>query len=178
MKKNWDLHVLDIQLGLNNTINKGIGKTPAQALFGTDLTGITEGRIKSCLDNDLTNRGETINDIREKINEYILEYQDKQKSCYDKNTCNPKTYKIGDLVSVRREVQSTGESRKLTAKFQGPYKIIEVLGNDRYKIKDTPITKKRNRTYSTVVAVDKIKPWLHFERSNIDSSSDDHDDNE
>ncbi|CAH2101045.1 unnamed protein product [Euphydryas editha] len=178
-EKNWDLHVLDVQLGLNNTINKGIGKTPAQALFGINLTGITEGRIKAYLDSDLTNSDETIDDIREKINEYIIKYQDKQKSRYDKSTCNPKNIKVGDLVSVHREIQSTGQSRKLAAKFQGPYKIIEVLGNDRYKIEDTPITKKRNRTYSTVVAVDNIKPWLHFERSNVDSSSsDDHADSE
>ncbi|CAH2087349.1 unnamed protein product [Euphydryas editha] len=178
-EKNWDLHVLDVQLGLNNTINKGIGKTPAQALFGINLTGITEGRIKAYLDSDLTNSDETIDDIREKINEYIIKYQDKQKSRYDKSTCNPKNFKVGDLVSVHREIQSTGQSRKLAAKFQGPYKIIEVLGNDRYKIEDTPITKKRNRTYSTVVAVDNIKPWLHFERSNVDSSSsDDHADSE
>lgn len=170
-EKKWDVHVPDVQLGLNNTINKGIGKTPAQALFGINLTGTTEGRVKLHLDNDNIEIREKITDIRDKINEHITEYQEKQKITYDKKTCPPKEYIVGDLVSIEREIQSTGQSRKLVPKFQGPYRVVAVLGNDRYQIEDTPITKKGKRNYSAVVSVDKMKPWLHFNRSSVDSSS-------
>lgn len=59
-EKKWDVHVPDIQLSLNNTINKGVGKSPAQVLFGLSLVGTTEGKVKLYLDNDQINDGETI----------------------------------------------------------------------------------------------------------------------
>lgn len=170
-EKKWDAQVPDIQLGLNNTINKGIGKTPSQALFGTTLIGTTEGRVKLYLDNDCVNDTESLDKIREEINEYIVGYQDKQKAAYDKKACTPALYSVGDLVSIEREIQSTGQSRKLIPKFQGPYRVVEVLGNDRYRIEDTPITKKGNRKYSAIIAVDKMKRWMSFSRSRADSSS-------
>ncbi|CAH0731238.1 unnamed protein product, partial [Brenthis ino] len=76
--------------------------------------------------------------------------------------------------SVAREIQSSGQSRKLVPKFQGPYRIASVLGNDRYEIVDTPLTRKGNRKYTSVVAVDKLKPWLSYNRPDeIESSNDD-----
>lgn len=32
----WDEHLSDVQWGINNTFNKGIGCTPAEALFGVN----------------------------------------------------------------------------------------------------------------------------------------------
>lgn len=177
-EKKWDMHVPDVQLGLNNTINKGIGKTPAQALFGTCLTGVTEGRIKSYLDSEHMMSNETIESIRDNINEYVSVYQEKQKSYYDKKSSQAKEFKVGDLISLEREVPASGQSRKLVPKFQGPYRVTEVLGNDRYKVEDTPLTRKGNRPYSAVVAVDKMKAWMNFERSNIDSSQSSNDESE
>lgn len=169
-ERKWDINVPDVQLGLNNTLNKGIGKTPAQALFGTNLTGVTEGRIKSYLDNRHMTSNRDIDKIRNEINEYVSTQQEKQKAHYDKKSSEPTKYQVGDLVSLEREIPSTGQSRKLVPKFRGPYKISAVIGNDRYRVDDTPLTQKGNRKYSTVVAVDKMKPWMNFSRSNIDSS--------
>lgn len=170
-EKKWDVQISDVQLGLNNTYNKGIGKTPAQALFGTSLTGMTEGRIKSYLDNENMNSNNSISEIRDEINKYVAKYQEKQKSSYDKNTSESMKFGVGDLVSLEREVHASGQSKKLVPKFQGPYRVTAVLGNDRYQVEDTPLTRKNNRRYSACFAVDKMKPWLNFNRSNIDSSS-------
>lgn len=172
-EKKWDAYVPDVQLGLNTTLNKGIGKTPAQALFGTNLVGITEGKIKLYLQDEFDGNQVSIDSIREEINQYITQYQDKQKAYYDKHTSEPKKYSVGDLVSVDREIPSTGQSRKLVPRFQGPYRVTRILDNDRYQIEDTPITKKNNRGYSAVVASDKLKPWLHFQRSDSLSSVED-----
>ncbi|KAL4717247.1 hypothetical protein ACJJTC_017134 [Scirpophaga incertulas] len=168
----WDSHILDIQLGLNNTINKGIGKSPAQAFFGLNLVGFTEGKVKSYLDNECTKSRETIESIRAKINEYISDYQEKQKAFYDNHASAPKKIKKGDLVSIEREVPCTGQSRKLVPKFKGPYRVSSVLSNNRYKVEDTPLTRKGNRKYAAVIAVDKMKPWLHYQRSTLETSSD------
>lgn len=170
-ERKWDLSVPDVQWGLNNTLNKGIGATPAQALFGKSLTGASESRIKANLDNTSMDGNNTVDEVRETINKHITAYQEKQKQTYDKTASAPIKFEVGDLVSVRREIPSSGQSRKLVPKYQGPYRVTVVLDNDRYQVEDTPLTKKSNRKYCAVIAVDKMKPWLNFDRANIDSAS-------
>lgn len=170
-EKKWDLHVLDVQWGLNNTLNKGIGRSPSEALFGTTLLGTAESKVKTSLDHDHLVNKESIAEIRQKVNQYIDNYQEKQKSQYDKNTSEPKTFKVGDLVSIEREVPSSGQSRKLVPRYQGPYRVTAVFNNDRYQVESTPITRKNGRNYKSVVVVDKMKPWLIYNRSEEDSAS-------
>lgn len=170
-EKKWDQFVNDVQWGLNNTHNKGIGRTPSEALFGTSLTGAVESRLKTSLDQDHTITTDSLQEIRDKINDYITSYQEKQKLRYDRSAVQPKRFQIGDLVSIEREIPSTGQSRKLVPKYQGPYRVTSVFDNDRYQVEDTPITRKGGRSYSSVVAIDKIKPWMSFSRPDEDSAS-------
>jgi hypothetical protein len=169
----WDSHVLEVQWGLNNTKNRGIGCTPAEALFGLNLSGISENKLKSYIDT--TPNNSSIKEIRDKIDSHIRNYQQKQKSYYDKKSKRPKLFKVGDLVSIEREIQSSGQSRKLVPKFQGPYRVTKVLDHDRYIVEDTPITRKGNRKYCATIAVDKMRPWLVFASSH-DVSDDENSD--
>ncbi|KAL0828840.1 hypothetical protein ABMA28_003751 [Loxostege sticticalis] len=155
----WDDHLPEVQWGINNTFNKGINRSPAEALFGKRLTGLSEGRIISELGDDITrvNNNQNLDEIRAEISAHVEARQEIDRERFNKKRSKPMKYQVGDLVRVERQVPSSGQSRKLVPKFQGPYRIVNVLGNDRYQIEDTPITKKGNRHYSTVVAVDKIR---------------------
>ncbi|KAL0829563.1 hypothetical protein ABMA28_003074 [Loxostege sticticalis] len=168
----WDDHLPDVQWGMNNTFNKGINRTPAEALFGvrppvgtnesrilSELSGDTNTNVEGTLDAD-ANR----NAIRENINTHIETCQQKQKEAFDKHRCQPTKYQVGDLVRVERQVAATGQSKKLIPKYQGPYRITAILDHDRYHVEDTPLTKKSGRRFSTIVAVDKIRLWLNFNR--------------
>lgn len=107
----WDDSVSKIQWGMNNTLNKGIGKTPAQALFGTELSGMSDALLRLGVAID---KGDLERDIiREEITEHIKLDQKKQKDRYDRKRKHVE-YKIGDLVRIEREVQSTGQSIKET----------------------------------------------------------------
>ncbi|KAG7310665.1 hypothetical protein JYU34_003468 [Plutella xylostella] len=174
----WDDHLPDVQWGINNTLNKGINRTPSEALFGIRLTGSTEAPLVTELGPDVTDTSghQSLDEIREDISHHVRTNQEAQKIYYDKKRSPAIKYKVGDLVRVERHVPATGTSKKLTPKFQGPYKITHVLDFDRYQIADTPLTQKGNRRYSNVVAVDKIKPWLNFRRPHDSSSSDESDD--
>lgn len=169
----WDDHLFDVQWGMNNTLNKGINRTPSEVLFGTRLSGSSESKIVSELGDDVTDITDEqgINEIRENVNSHIKLSQEKAKKLYDRKRCKPHVYVVGDLISVERQIPSTGQSRKLVPKYQGPYRITKVYNCDRFQIEDTPLTKKGNKLYSTVVAVDKIKPWLSFNRPHDESSS-------
>lgn len=167
----WDDHLPDIQWGLNNTFNKGINRTPAEALFGVRPTGSTESKIIHDLDKNRAT-------IRDEINTHIKACQQNQKESFDKHRCSPPEYNVGDLVRVERQVPATGQSKKLVPKFQGPYRIAAILDHDRFAIEDTPLTSKRGRSFSTIVAVDKIKPWLNFNRPHVSGTYSSESDNE
>lgn len=64
-----------------------------------------------------------------------------------------------------------GQSKKLVPRFQGPYKITAILEHDRFQVEDTPLTRKNGRHFSTVVAIDKIAPWLTFDRPHAHATS-------
>lgn len=157
----WDTHIFEIQWGLNNTYNRGIGCTPAEALFGLKLNGVNENKVKAYLDpNSVTH--DNIKEIRDKVDSYIDNYQQQQKSYYDSKAKSSKKFDVGDLVSFETDVHATGQSRKLVPKFQGSYRVSKVLDHNRYVVEDTPITRKNNRRYNATISVDKMKPWLVF----------------
>lgn len=179
----WDDHLPDVQWGINNTFNKGINHTPAEALFGVRPTGSSESRIISEITDEaelstVTSLDADRAEIRRKINTHIKSCQQKQKVAFDKRRCQPKEYRVGDLVRIERQVSTTGQSKKLVPKFQGPYRIKVILDNDRFKVEDTPLTRKKGRRFTTIVAIDKIRPWLNFDRPHVNgmASSSDSDD--
>ncbi|KAL4702181.1 hypothetical protein ACJJTC_015015 [Scirpophaga incertulas] len=92
---------------------------------------------------------------------------------FNKSRKAPKQYQVGDLVRIEKDIRTeSGHSRKLLPKCIGPYRISKVLGNDRYEIVETPITRKNAvRAYKAVYAVDKMHPWLSFDNDVISSES-------
>ncbi|CAG9133340.1 unnamed protein product [Plutella xylostella] len=166
----WDQKLGDMQWGLNNTLNKGIGKTPAEALFGKRLLGKGEGVLADAVVETRQN-SKDIDQIRAEIVEHIDKDQMGQKQRFDKNRKSAKIYKVGDLVKILKNTPSNdGKSRKLLPKYTGPFKISKVLENDRYEVSTIPgstITKGR---YSNIWSVDRIQPWITIPES---ESSDD-----
>lgn len=162
----WEEHLPDVQWGINNTFNKGINRTPAEALFGIRPKGVSDSKLVVAIDEGVTtnNKESDLNTIREVISTFVASSQQQQKERYDKSRSKPVQFNEGDLVRVERQVPATGNSKKLVPKFQGPYKITKVYEHDRYQIEDTPLTRKGNKKYTTVVAIDKLKPWLNFSR--------------
>lgn len=71
-------------------------------------------------------------------------------------------YQEGDLIKmVKSNFNNDGKSKKLLPKFVGPYKVTKKLGNDRYSISNIPGFKAA-RVYNTVIAADRMRPWIHL----------------
>lgn len=163
----WDDKIIDLQWGLNNTVNKGIGRSPSEVLFGLRLTGVSEGLVKSSIGENLSNcdiEG-NLQNIRAEVDQHIIADQSKQKERFDKTRGSTRHFQVGDLVRVERSIVCPGKSRKLLSKCCGPYRIAKVLANDRYLVEDTPLTKRKGKAkYEGVYPVDRIYPWLSFQR--------------
>lgn len=168
----WDEKVSEVQWGLNNTINQGTGKTPAQGLFGMQLIGEGDASLRASIDLDEDRSVVDLQTIRKEVSEHIEKNQANQKKRYDRHRKRV-TFNVGDLVRIEREIPATGQSRKLIPRYQGPYRVTQVINNDRYEIRDTPISRKNNRPFKSIVSVDKMFPWLVFNRDSGDSDIDD-----
>lgn len=73
--------------------------------------------------------------MRSEASERVRKQEEYAKRKFDKRRKLPTSYKIGDLVRIERiltDKAMLGKSKKLAAKFQGPYRIIKILPNDRF----------------------------------------------
>ncbi|CAK1597525.1 unnamed protein product [Parnassius mnemosyne] len=171
-KNMWDELLHDIQLGLNTTIHDVTKKTPTELLLGRTVTNPNQGILNKIIEDIEQSNSETLEEVRFKASERIKKNQAANKSRFDKHRKKCAEYKEGDLVRIARAiVAAPGQSKKLEAKCQGPYRIKKILPNDRFLVEDTPLTRKGAK-YETIVAVDKIFPWLSFNISACPSSED------
>lgn len=173
----WDEYIGDIQLGINTTINKTTGKSPSQLLFGCKLMTTSENMLSDVItETSQLVSGDDLMKLRADAKGKIDKDQERAKKRFDKNRKPPKSYKIGDLVRIERTITDKdhlGKSKKLIPKFHGPYRIIKILPNDRFLVEDTPLTKRGNKRYENIIAIDKIHPWLNFNDLSSEGSEDD-----
>lgn len=152
----WDEKVKQIQGALNTTYNKGIGTTPMEALMGYKARCSADAWILQEIQDEVERID--LRRIRGQIAAHITEDQRKQKEQYDKGRREAKQYREGDVVMVEITTErATGDSRKLHAKYKGPFRVSIVLGNDRYEVEDL---REGGRRAKTVVAVERLKPWV------------------
>lgn len=175
-EKYWDKELGKLQWGLNNTLNKGIGKTPSEALFGIQMVSKGDNMFSSILKD--TRHAGAIQDLRKEISNHIEKDQQKQKNRYDKTKIKAKIYKLDDLVKILKPVaHNDGKSKKLLPKFSGPFRITKVLENDRYEVSSIPGTKITTKNYCNIFSADRIKPWIStlYTEPTVDSTSSDTD---
>jgi transposase InsO family protein len=152
----WDIHVKAVQRGLNGTIHKTLGTTPAEVLFGCKPRSVAESILLSELQEELDRTDLTT--LRKQVEDRVATDQAVQKTRFDARRGKARDYQTGDLVTVvKTDFPATGESRKLLPKFKGPYRITAKLPNDRYAV--SRVSAKYRRC-PTVVSVDKLKPWI------------------
>ena len=102
------------------------------------------------------------------INKIRREYHNGMRN---KGKANP-VFNTGDLVIVRKQVksdQSRGVSAKLVFKTKGPYRVIEKVSEQSYKIQKLPILKgfgrKRVLRKESVARMTKIPSTMILHRT-------------
>lgn len=90
--------------------------------------------------------------------------------------------KLDELVKITKTCfNNDGQSKKLMPTYVGPYRVAQVLGRDRYKVAPVPGLGCMQNRRPTVVAADRMRPWIHIAALEVhenDSDSNVSDDNE
>lgn len=75
---------------------------------------------------------------------------------------------------IKTSFNNEGKSKKLLPSYVGPYRVVEVLGNDRYRVAAIPgLSKSKNKRKMTVAA-DRMLPCVHVAALEVnDNNSDD-----
>lgn len=158
----WDLHVKNIQSAINLTVNKTTGVSPLEVLAGYKGRAMAESKILGMVQQNFDKLD--LQTLRNKVAERITKEQKKDKERFDRKRAEAKVYVEGEVVMVQKtDSPATGSSKKLLAKYKGPFKVTKVLPNDRYEVVDL---REGMKNYRTIVAVDKMKPWIVLKGEN------------
>uniref|UniRef100_A0A0G4HP31 Chromo domain-containing protein n=1 Tax=Chromera velia CCMP2878 TaxID=1169474 RepID=A0A0G4HP31_9ALVE len=77
------------------------------------------------------------------------------KDASNKQFCNPYMYKRGDYVWARVKQTKKGYAAKLTTKYEGPFRVLEVRDNR------TLLLKQPGAQTCRVINRDNVKPFVH-----------------
>lgn len=144
----WPSELWKVQLSINTTIQKSTGFTPIHLLTG--LNGNIPS-IQACLNGiNSIEPDSNLNADRELAYSRLNLEANKFKVRFDNVRRDNKSYEIGTLVYVNQDHR---RHNKLSARFKGPYEIIEVLPHDRFNLRG--LGNLRN----IIVAKDKLRCW-------------------
>ena len=130
----------DVAIGINSTVNESTGETPHFIQYGTEKRLPTSflskdpcvKRVYNYEDYASVRTSESIRTVA-RVRESLLNSALKRKEVYDWNAVNAE-FKVGPKVYALLHVKS-GTFPKVAPKFEGPYRVVEVLGRGKYRLK-------------------------------------------
>ena len=154
-EQGWDLLQPTLLLAYRTSHHATTGVTPFKLMFGRnpclpeDVLFSIAGAVE-----DPSQYGEILKrrmqQARERVLQYIELQQQRQKENYDDGV-RGRAYVVNDLVFLHNP--AVGRSKKFHKPWQGPFKVVEVLGPSLYRIAEV-ITREKQK----VVHFNRLKP--------------------
>ena len=143
--KDWDKHLPFVLFAYRACVQESTRESPFYLLYGRDPRLPTEKMLCPTQTRTVIDLKEYGRDLTEKMSqawefarESVKKAQKRQKVVYDRSTRHPKLL-AGDRVFLLKPAEKTGEARKLSRPYHGPYRVVEVNANDTYIHRvDTP----------------------------------------
>ena len=154
---NWPLLLHDAEFSVNNAVNSTIGLTPFRALYGYNPEmhidvedDATVGGVPAVAD-----RIEKLQALRDKAEIHWRKAQEAHKKYYNKKR-KPMSFQQGDLVVLSTQnLKLKVPHKKLAPRFIGPFKILERIGQQAYRL---ALPQKYDRLHN-VFSISLLEPW-------------------
>ena len=130
-QKDWDLHLPYVMMAYRSAVQESIGVTPYMMLYGDEMPVPIDWVFGSPKDVP-QDKVLYVRDLRRQIQSAyeharrsMLTACRRQKRNYDQRVRNV-TFEVGDVVMCHDKTKKKGRNPALTAKWQGPYVVMEV----------------------------------------------------
>lgn len=151
----WDEKIFDVQWAINNSTHRVTKQTPAELIFNYRPIGMGDSLLTREIQEINEEMGNELE--KENVTDLLQKNQEKLSEEFNKKRKNAKKLQPGQLVMIRYEAPSTGQSRKLVEKYRGPYEVVKEIGNDRYLIQDIEGEQQSQRIYKGIIGIDRLK---------------------
>ncbi|KMQ88945.1 hypothetical protein RF55_11489 [Lasius niger] len=101
---------------------------------------------------------ENRDEMRSQAKDAIQQIQQENRRGFNKRRKPATSYKIGDLVAIKRTQANPG--LKFAHKYFGPYRVKKILRNDRYIVEKVGA---HEGPYETSTAAEYMKRWINEE---------------
>ena len=156
--RTWFKYVTRVQQAINGTHHRSISTSPFELLFGVKLKSPEDLEIIRLLDDaardDFVNARSA---LRAAAIKQIDKVQQENRRDYNRNRKPATKYRLNDIVAIKRT--QFGPGLKLAIKFLGPYKVIKLKKNDRYRVERIGDGEGPG---VTTTGADLMKPWTGF----------------
>lgn len=154
--KTWDQYLDAIVFAYNTTIHSSHRNSPYNLLHLMEptrpLDKITSNIMIQNENKEQTTDQDLLLEAQKFAKQLIEQSQHNNKLKRDKNHVEA-TYQVNDLVLKHREIFQTGQTRKFTNPWLGPFLIIKRINDVNYQIQHVE-TKE-----SSIVHIEQIKPY-------------------
>lgn len=154
-QNDWDEWLPHASFAYNTTPHTTTKFTPHTLVFGRepDLPSSLSNapQFKYTYESYIDSLKYKLQKSGEIAKENIQNSKEKSKTNYD-NKIKEFNFNLGDMVYLKREVLSSGQSKKLTSNYEGPYEIIKINSRTNVTI--------RVRNKPKVVHVNRLKPFI------------------
>lgn len=152
----WWKYVDRVQKALNSTFQRSIHATPFEILIGVQMKNKEDIRLKELIDREVIEQfNSEREELRAECKKQISKVQEENRRTYNLRRRNPKIYKIGDLVAIKRT--QFGPGLKLNRKYLGPYEITKVKPGERY---DVARVGNHDGPGNTTTCAEYMKQWV------------------
>lgn len=153
----WFKEVPRVQRAINAHGHATTGKSPFELMFGVRMKNLTDDKLGEILQQEIYEEFERDRqEMRYNARKAIEEAQLAQKKEFDKKRKPESGYVTGDLVAIRRTQFVAG--RKLASEYLGPYQIVTVNRNGRFKVRKAAECEGPNMT---TTSIDNMKLWAY-----------------
>ena len=136
--RQWDLILAQVEFAYNRSVSQTTGHSPFEVVYGQnpisplDLTPLP---VTHQFSGDAEERAREIKKLHAQVQSRIMQQNEKYMKSANKHRRHVE-FKKGDLVWVhlRKECFPPGKFGKLKPRADGPFKVLQRIGDNAYKI--------------------------------------------
>lgn len=134
--RSWQDALGEVQLAMNCTMNRVTKASPLELMIGKVARPLS--MIVSDVDTEVD-----LEEVRQTAAKGIESNASYEKQRFDSTKAQLNKFSVGDFVLIENEERN---QVKLDPKYRGPFRVIELLDGDRYKLK--ALNSKRTYKYA------------------------------